>query len=336
MIRVWFNHWFSTVYGLIELIKKDEKEQIYVIGSNRVEESVIQAVCDEWYKEPDIDGEDYINFCLDFCKEHNIDVFIPRRKMTEISCNINRFEEIGVKVMVDDYETIAALNDKIKSYELLSDCEGVNIPEYRLASNVDEFRSAYEELRKTNDIVCMKFVRDEGALSFRRISEKKRGFDSLRRYQGSEIFYDDLIEMLSAQEEFPPIMVMSYLSGNEISIDCLDTSKGLIAVPRVKTSGRHEYVDFDNENMPTAVEIMKKLRLNYPCNIQFRYKDGVPYFLEVNTRMSGGLQMSCLAAGVNIPNIALNKLLGKETEWDIDRSEKIVSYIEIPKIIRRK
>ncbi len=336
MTKVWFNHWFSTVYGLIELIKQDKNEQIYVIGSNRVENSVIQAVCDEWYSEPDIDGEEYINFCLDFCKEHKVDVFIPRRKMTEISQNIRRFNDIGVKVMVDEYETIAALNDKIKSYKLLSGCEGVNIPEYKLVSNVEEFRTAYAELRKTNDIVCMKFVQDEGALSFRRISEKKRGFDSLRRYQGSEIFYDDLIQMLSEQESFPPIMVMSYLSGNEISIDCLDTEGGLIAVPRVKSSGRHEYVDFENENMPTAIEIMKKLKLRYPCNIQFRYKDGVPYFLEVNTRMSGGLQMSCLAAGVNIPNIALNKLLGHNTEWEIDKSEKVVSYIEIPKIIRQK
>ena len=335
MVKVWFNHWFSTVYGLIELIKQDKNEQIYVIVSNRVEESVIQAACDEWYKEPDIDGEDYIRFCLDFCREHGIDVFIPRRKMTEISENIHRFNEIGVKVMVDDFETIAALNDKIKSYELLRDCKGVNIPEYRLASTVSEFRSAYEALRKTNDIVCMKFVRDEGALSFRRISEKKRGFDSLRRYQGSEIFYDDLIEMLEEQKDFPPIMVMSYLGGSEISIDCLDTDNGLIAVPRVKTNGRHEYVDFNDENMPVAVEIMKKLKLNFPCNIQFRYKDNVPYFLEVNTRMSGGLQMSCLATGVNIPNIALNKLLGRETQWEIDKSEKVVSYIEIPKIIKK-
>ena len=26
MVRVWFNHWFSTVYGLIELIKQDKNE----------------------------------------------------------------------------------------------------------------------------------------------------------------------------------------------------------------------------------------------------------------------------------------------------------------------
>ena len=56
--------------------------------------------------------------------------------------------------------------------------------------------------------------------------------------------------------------------------------------------------------------------------------------LEINTRMSGGLQMACLAADINIPNIALNKLLGKDVSWEQDRSERVVSYIEIPQMIR--
>ena len=62
-------------------------------------------------------------------------------------------------------------------------------------------------------------------------------------------------------------------------------------------------------------------------------KDGIPYLLEINTRMSGGLQMGCLAAGVNIPNIALNKMFGCDIDWTMDRTEKTVSYIELPQII---
>ena len=44
--------------------------------------------------------------------------------------------------------------------------------------------------------------------------------------------------------------------------------------------------------------------------------------------------MSCLATAVNIPNIALNKLLGKDMDWTIDKTSRVVSYIEIPQIIR--
>ena len=68
MVRVWFNHWFSTVYGLIELMKKDPVNQIYVIASNKQMDSVIQKVCDEWYEESSADGEAYIQDFIDFCK----------------------------------------------------------------------------------------------------------------------------------------------------------------------------------------------------------------------------------------------------------------------------
>lgn len=44
MIRVWFNHWFSTSYRLIELMKEDADKKICIIGSNMRKNSVIQKV----------------------------------------------------------------------------------------------------------------------------------------------------------------------------------------------------------------------------------------------------------------------------------------------------
>ena len=73
--------------------------------------------------------------------------------------------------------------------------------------------------------------------------------------------------------------------------------------------------------------------MEFPCNIQFKLEGDEPYLLEINTRMSGGLQMSCLAAGVNIPNIALNKLLGRDIPWSLRRENKLVSYIEMPDLV---
>jgi hypothetical protein len=80
-------------------------------------------------------------------------------------------------------------------------------------------------------------------------------------------------------------------------------------------------------------EVLGKAPIEYPVNIQFKYIDHIPYLLEVNTTMSGGLQMSCLAAKVNIPIIAIHKVLGIHKEWSIDRTSKKVSYVEIPQLI---
>lgn len=334
MIRVWFNHWFSTSYRLIELMKEDAVEQIYVIGSNQQKDSVIQKVCDEWYEEPGISGEEYIIYCLDFCREHKVDVFVPRREMTDISRNRKRFEAIGIKVMVDDYSMIKLLNDKAAAYNFFKDCKELHIPDFLIVNTMEQFEQAYRKLRADYDQVCIKFVKDEGGMSFRKVAEQVDSFKRLRVYQGTEISYEMLIETLKHAGEFDDMMVMPYLSGNEISVDCLQTKKGLIAVPRNKGAARHELIEYDQEILKMTRLIMDKTQLKYPCNIQFKLKNHIPYLLEINTRMSGGLQMSCLAADVNIPNIALNKLLGRDIDWTMDRSERIVSYIEIPQMIR--
>lgn len=334
MIRVWFNHWFSTSYRLIELMKENEGEQVWVVGTNKQRNSVIQNVCDEWYDEPVTDGDAYVEDCLEFCREHEIDVFVPRRKMLDISRNRDRFREIGVRVMAEDYSRLELLADKARTYDLFRAQEGLAIPEYRIVSTAEAFRQAYQELRLQYSQVCVKFVLDEGGMSFRKISEEEDPHRLLKIYAGNSVPMNRYLEWLRAVEPFDPLMVMPYLPGKEISVDCLDTSSGLIAVPRYKGSARHEEIIYEEQILRMVDRIMETARLEFPCNIQFKMKEDVPYLLEINTRMSGGLQMSCLATGVNIPNIALNKLLGKEIPWHFVRENKIVSYIELPRIIR--
>lgn len=333
MIRVWFNHWFSTSYRLIELMKENREEQVCVIGTNKQVNSVIRNVCDEWYNEPDTDGDEYVEDCLRFCQEHEIDVFVPRRKMLDISRNMDRFREAGVRVMAEDYSRLELLADKARTYDLFRAQEGLSIPEYHIVDTAEEFRQSYMELKLKYDQICVKFVLDEGGMSFRKITEEEDPRRMLKVYMGSSVLFQQYLQWLSAIEPFEPLMVMPYLPGKEISVDCLNTASGLIAVPRYKGSARHEEIIYDDRIMDMVNRIMKATGLEFPCNIQFKLREEVPYLLEINTRMSGGLQMSCLAAGVNIPNIALNKLLGKEIPWSYERVNKIVSYIELPQII---
>ena len=333
MIRIWFNHWFSTAYGIIELMKKDRNEDICIIGSNKNINSVIQKVCDEWFLDSPASGIKYIEFALDFCKEHKIDVFVPRRNMIEISKSKNRFEEIGVKVLLDDYEKIELLNDKARAYKFLKQIPSVSIPEFEVVNSYHEFLDAYKRLHESHEQICVKFVHDEGAMSYRRISEEKDSSDSIRFYPGAEISFTRYAKALKDKNTFNDLMVMEYLPGDEISVDCLNTSKGMIAIPRYKGIGRDEKIITNNEILKISREIIDKVKLDYPCNIQFKIKDNKPYLLEINTRMSGGIQMSCWAENINIPNIALNKLIGNEVDWDFELKERIVSYIEIPVII---
>lgn len=333
MVKIWLNHWFSTAYNIINLIKENEKD-FYIIGSNKNINSVIKCVCDEWYGEPDCKGKEYVEYCLEFCKEHGVDIFIPRREMLEISKNKPLFEEAGTKVMVDDYEVISCLNHKDEAYKLFKDNEIGNVPEYEIITTQEEFKQAYEKLSKRYKRICFKFVNDEGGRSFRLIDNTPKGFNALFENHSTHISFEDTVKALKEKEIFSPIMLMPYLPGEEVSVDCMKTQQGVIMLPRVKDATRIERLVFDERILEICRKFYEKVGLECPCNIQFKYLEGVPYFLEVNTRMSGGVQMSCLAAGVNIPNIAVNKLLGINKEWKLEKEDKLVSYVEMPVVVK--
>lgn len=332
MKRIWMNHWFSTAYNIIELLKADG-EDAYVIGTNTNEYSVIMKMCDEWYREPSHVDENYINFCLDFCKEHDIQYFVPRRGMLEISKNKEQFEELGVKVMLDDLPIISTFNYKQKAYEFFKDKHIGIVPDFEIVNTKDNFKEAYDKLSGKYERVCFKFVKDEGGQSFRLIDNNKKGYAALFKTQSTGMALVDVLAALSEREEFDPIMVMPFLSGDEISVDCLNTDSGLITLPRVKGYNRYEVLKYDDEIIDICKDFQKKVGLECPYNIQFKYLDGIPYFLEVNTRMSGGIHMACQASGVNIPQLALKKLAGEDVSWNWDKKEKVLAQALEPIVL---
>lgn len=332
MTRIWLNHWFSTAYNIINLIRENNPD-FQIIGSNENLDSPIKTVCDEWYQEPVLKGKEYVDYCLQFCKEHSIDVFMPRREMIAISKYKECFSEIGVKVMVDDFKYVDLLNHKDKAYEAFkAECVG-NVPDFYMATNIEQFKSAYENLIEKYKWVCFKFVKDEGGKSYRLIDNSRKGYASLFKKQTTRMSIDAALDALSEKESFSPVMVMPFLPDDEVSVDCLMTENGLIVIPRVKDSTRIEKIRYNDEIIATCHSFFEKFPLEQPCNIQFKYLNGVPYLLEVNTRMSGGVQMGVLATGINLPDIAVNKLLGINKPWVENRTEKNVTHVEIPVVL---
>lgn len=332
MTRIWLNHWFNTAYSIIQLIK-NKGTDFQIIGSNENEYSIIKNVCDEWYTEPSVKDKEYTDFCLDFCIEHKIDVFLPRRGMLPVSKDKERFEKAGIKVMVDDYKKIYPLNQKSAAYDLFKKEKIGIVPDYRIVTNISDFKDAYEFIKSKDEQVCFKFVKDEGGKSFRLIDNSRKGYTALFKKQNTRMTLDDVIDALSEREEFSPIMVMPFLNGDEISIDCLNTPQGLIMLPRVKDNSKVEKLKYSKEILDITMDFQQKICLECPYNIQFKYLNGTPYFLEVNTRMSGGIHMACAGSGVNIPNIAVNKLLGKNVEWENRYEEKNLAQALIPVIV---
>ncbi len=315
MLRIWFNHWFSTAAHLIRLMRDSFSEPMTVIGSNSNGKAVYRQVCDEWYPEEELPPAEYVEFCLRFCEEKRVDVFVPRRGICAVSAAADRFAAAGVRLLAErDGALTALLDDKLRTYAFFGEAMPETVPEYRLAHSLDEFRAACDTMAAPSGRLCYKLTVDEGARSFRVIDDSIEGISALYVKPGAKITRRAAEAVLSAYDFSIPVMVMPYLSGADVSVDCMETANGRLMLPRFKV-GRYTEVKPDSKVLDLCERIMDLMRFEMPANIQFKMEQGTPYLLEINPRMSGGLQLACLATGINMPGIALHKAIGENMPW---------------------
>ena len=323
VLNIWFNRWFSTVSHYMESIRHNPDQQEFIIhGTHPNPDTVYFNYCDVSGTEPDINGEEYLQFCLDYCRQNQIHIFVPRKENVLISQHLNKFEEIGVKVLVcPDGDLMAMVDDKAAMYHSLQNQERegnfiVTIPSYKVVNNVKDFQEAYEELSKGNTKLCIKPVVGEGASGFRIIDNDADTIPFIFSTASSQkISYATALKILQTQEYFPDLMVLEYLDGYEYSIDCLAQADGtlLTAIPRKKGNGRIREIEYNKELIEIAEKMAEQYKIPYVFNIQVKYKDGIPKLLEINPRMSGGLHISCLA-NINFPYLAIKLLLGYQVD----------------------
>ncbi|SLL36975.1 carbamoyl phosphate synthase-like protein [Mycobacteroides abscessus subsp. abscessus] len=314
--RIWFNQWFTTVAHFIDMIRyNSDGIEFEVYGTSNNENALYLSYCDASFKEPSVTGEEYLQFCLAFCRKHSIDIFVPRKENVLIAKHLREFNELGVQVLVcPDAHLMENLDDKEATYQLIERQsflkEYVSIPDYFIVTNAEAFKEAYYNLKEKGHTVCFKPVIGEGGNGFRIIQERLATIEELF-YNGvsHKITFDHAYETLKQQAVFPPLMVLEYLDGPEYSIDCLAYDGELMAaIPRKKGKGRVRELEQNQELITLAEKINQVLKIPFVYNIQVKYKEGKPKLLEINPRMSGGLHYSCLA-GINMPYRAVKLLL---------------------------
>ncbi|MGG3470595.1 ATP-grasp domain-containing protein [Neobacillus pocheonensis] len=317
-MKIWFNRWFTTVSHYMDLIRANEDGRKFIIyGTSPNKDALYLQNCDYAFLEPDISGDEYIDFCLDFCKKHGIDIFIPRKENVLISKRLADFTALGVKVLVcPDAELMETMDNKAATYQnIVKQVPSIIIPDYYVVNNIEGFKQAYERLKEKGHEVCFKPVIGEGAQGFRVIKEDIDSINQLLRHGSrSRIPYKYACEIFSQQEFFPDILVMEYLAGREFSIDCLSSQDELYAaIPRMKDDGRVRELVESVELISLASAFHQEFKVPYVYNIQVKNNNGVPKLLEINPRMSGGLHFSCLS-GINFPYLAIKILLGEKIQ----------------------
>jgi carbamoyl-phosphate synthase large subunit len=130
--------------------------------------------------------------------------------------------------------------------------------------------------------------------------------------------YEDLDLGLADVDPLPPMHVAEYLPGREFSVDVLcrnGETLSTIVRDRLATVGgmaTHAVVIDHPEAEKTARQVVELIGLSYVVNVQFRCdRHGVPRLMEVNPRIPGTIGLT-VAAGVNMPYLAVKQALGEE------------------------
>ena len=130
---------------------------------------------------------------------------------------------------------------------------------------------------------------------------------------------------LEAIEPDEALIIQEHLPGDEFSVDVLASGDGTVvaAVPRTRTrvdsgvsiAGRTLH---DEGLESTAAAVARAIGLRGVANVQLRRDtEGVPALLEVNPRFPGAMPLT-IAAGVDMPSLALDLALGKQLPERLD------------------
>jgi len=308
-MRVWFNRTFSTVHAAINLIRQaDVAGDYHIVYSHTNPEAPPSRIAHEFWMEPKSSkGEEYLNWCLAFCLEHAVDIFVPGKEASLISGARAQFEAQGTRVLCTaTQDVLHLLHDKARF------CQSVDLPHaapaaFRVFETSEQFDTAYAELAADFDTLCVKPSVSVYGLGFAVLEKERNTTQLLLDGATYRVGLEDFRRGLGQMETCRPMLLMEYLSGAEYSVDCVgDNGRMICAVPRKKgmVAGQGQTIIMDPVVLDATARLAAAYRLNGNFNVQFREEREQPRLLEINPRMSGGIGMACLA-GPNLPYLAL-------------------------------
>lgn len=309
-MRVWFNRTFSSVHAAIGLIRQaDSAGRFTILYSNPNAHVAAARVAHAFYTEPTgLTPDAYIDWCLAFCREQRVDIFIPGKGATGLAAQHARFAAHGVRILsAAPPEQLALIHDKARFYAA-TDLAGAPVAPFVPFATLAQFDAAWDALRPAHRQLCVKPSNSVFGLGFAILDEEQSSAALLLAGAAYRIGLADFRRGLAELDTFRTMLLMSYLDGEEFSVDCVgDDGRLVCAVSRRKpaTAGQGQLIDMRADILAASAELAATHRLNGVFNIQFRLHDGALHLLEINPRMSGGIGMACVA-GPNLPWIALS------------------------------
>lgn len=323
--------------GIIKSLRKVTERKIEILGGDaRPENSVGEGLCDKIFHIPFPESPDFIEVMIKICSDEKVDIIIPlvTRELSVFSANKKLFADKGISVSVSDPGPLAISNNK---YLLMKFCRenDIPVPAFHLVHSISEFSEAAGLLGYPLGKICFKPPVSNGLRGFRIIDDSQDRLYSLMNEKPNNIYigFEEFISICSSGDNFPELILMEYLPGDEYSVDVLvDNGRFISAIPRSR-----DHIKMGISFVGTAVRdieiikysrmVVEGLKLNGNIGLQFkRDRNGVPKIIESNPRVQGTIVL-CTAAGENMVYEAVKLGLGEEfTVPEVNWGVKMIRY----------
>ncbi|KQC14087.1 MAG: hypothetical protein APR63_06150 [Desulfuromonas sp. SDB] len=256
----------------MKYIFPNEKHNVIVTESYEYSPSLYYA--DKGFIVPPITDKNYINDIIKICDQEKILFILPTKdtELIKFAGNLNLFK--GIKLLLSSLETIVVCEDKLNFYEELK--KDFNLPKTFIGT-----------LSKKIKIKWPVIIKERGK------GIETSGYNVCRNQE----------ELNYTIKSYKYPIVQEYIEGQEYTVDCIFNADNspICIVPRKRLKIRQYVsdvglVDRDDELINLTKKLGKRLKLTGPANIQWiKNSDNIPFLIEVNPRISGGLQISLAA-----------------------------------------
>ncbi|MER5663840.1 ATP-grasp domain-containing protein [Streptomyces mirabilis] len=312
-VRVWLNRTYAeNVFFMDQLRSNPQLRPVEIHATHGDPDSPVLAAADTAAMEPEgLSPAAYVEYALDQCARHSIDVFVPVLHQAAIVAHRAEFAALGTALLAPPSEAVAVFLDKATAYQAVQ-AVGVPVPPWWRVRTEEELVAAVETLEAEGHKACFKPAAGAGGVGFRVITRAPFSLAHLNGFPSPYVPLDLVVEALRSAEEPVDWLVMPLLGQPEVSVDCLTAPDGRVrmAVGRTKNGRRRGFTLHPSFIEPARL-LAEAFGLHYLTNIQFRMLGDDPVLMDVNTRPAGGLhQLS--QCGINAPWAAVRLALGEE------------------------
>lgn len=302
---------FTCVGRRVELVQQFRAAAIRlgmkleIIGADISESAPALAFCDSTVIVPRISDPAYILSLLRLCRERQVDALIPTvdTDLYLLSCEKQRFADIGTTVFISAPEKIAVCRDKRNTANYFHSV-GLESP-----SSVDALE-------------CY-----------------TGGFPAfIKPFDGSSSIganrADTMGQLEQHASQLSGYVIQPFISGTEYTVDIFCNTKGepIYITPRIRQAVRAgEVLKTKIHHEPSILREMMQLIADFkPCGaitVQLirNEQTGVNHYIEINPRFGGGAPLS-MKAGADAAEAMLRLLTGETVIYSPNAAEEGAVY----------